>query len=236
MAPYPTGPSITDWLISISSLCSIPLVFWGIIKIFRRNKEHDDNIRALTNLTLNQDKVVNELKEQVEQLQKQTSLFEYQANLMLESNKLLEKNLDLQIQIYESTQDFEEKKISLEEQKRISEIKPYFVFNGGTSGPQYGTIRLQNRGADAHHVTYRPLNKDNVNFRKTTIKNLIANKKSYEIKVKFKNPYGMNSKDFSFVLLFEDIDRNQYEQTIEKEGTHVKVNHPELKILKATLK
>lgn len=206
-------------------------MIWGIIKIFRRNKEHKDNIKALSKLAINQDKVVNELKEQVDQLQKQTSLFEYQTNLMLDSNKIMERQLDLQIQMFENTQNIEEQKISIEKQKRINEIKPYFVYSSGSSAAQYATIKFLNKGGNAHSLTIEPINNENVFFQRSKTKSLVEKNKSYEVKVQFKNPYSLSltSHDFSFKLKFNDMDQNIYEQVVEMVNRKLKVNHPVIK-------
>lgn len=112
------------WIAAIAALIGVPLSLVSLIKLVHRDKEKEQQIAAIVNIT-------SQLGEQVKELSAQTSEFKYQSDLMFEHNKLQEKQLDLQKMIQTEQNGFEAQKLAFLRQERIVNIRPYFIFKGG---------------------------------------------------------------------------------------------------------
>ena len=139
-------PNITDWITAIAALFGIGPIVWGVIKLFLRDKEKEERLRFM--------------QEQLDEIKMQTSEFKYQSNLMKEANDLLEKQISIQSDIFLQSKDSDKRKIELEEQKRISETKPYFVYQSSSSSSDNFSIKVRNNGAAAENIKINDATED----------------------------------------------------------------------------
>ena len=58
-----TEPLITDWINSIAALIGIPIVVWGIIKLFIKDKNQERKLSSLEKLAVSQDEMIKKMKE-----------------------------------------------------------------------------------------------------------------------------------------------------------------------------
>lgn len=224
-------PSITDWISSIGTLIGIPTAAWGIIKLFRKNKEQERKISSLESLATAQNKVVLKMGEQVEELSRQTSEFQYQTELMKEANEITRLNLEIQSKNYLKSAETEAEKLELQKLERLSNIKPHFTFSGGTSSPSGFTVRLLNKGNTAREVSLNQIGNDFVFFKQ------IDNTKEFDKNEKLEisgnaNPektyFNTNQVPFEFEVSFSDIDGNKYQQLLSRKQNRYKISNPEL--------
>lgn len=214
--------SITDWIQAMGMLLGVPATIWGIFKLFKKNKEHEQTISALEQIVKEQNDVVKQLKEHVHYMDKQSEHHKFLASLMLETNKLLEKQFELQTDALFHNKDVEQQKIDIEQQKRINAIKPYFITD--TSGSDVNSIysNLINNGADALNVRTRVVKAENISFT-SLIPNLrIEQGSRIEIKGRISaQAQHLNGRNapFTIKLIFSDVDNNEYYQLINREKT-----------------
>jgi uncharacterized coiled-coil protein SlyX len=63
-----TEPLITDWINSIAALIGIPIVVWGIIKLFIKDKNQERKLSSLEKLAVSQDEMIKKMTEQISEL------------------------------------------------------------------------------------------------------------------------------------------------------------------------
>lgn len=209
---------VTDWIQAIGVLLGIPATIWGIFSLFRKDKEKEMEIDALNNMAISQNEVVIKLTEQIEQLTLQSNEFQYHSNLMLERNKILEKQFELQNAIYLGEKATSEKQEALEKSKHLLAIKPFFINNMSQSSPISFSLRLENKGGDARNIRIVNNHTDFVWFRR--LDNININQyDSFEIiggANAEKTFYNGNNVTFEIQLEFDDIEGNTYSQTINR--------------------
>ncbi|PTN09718.1 hypothetical protein [Mangrovibacterium marinum] len=220
-------PTIPDWISAASSFLSIPIIIWGIVKIFKKDKNQERKINSLENLAISQDEMIKKMTEQINELAKQTSEYQFQSVLMKESNSLISKQIELQNDIFLHNKGIEEKKLEIQEIKRLSEIKPHFTNNGGSGSSSNFLINLKNKGFTARNLRLNKIRGEFIIFEKLNPEVEIDSGKNIEIKANI-TPSGRNqdngNRDYEIELLFEDIDGNKYKQKIENR----KIGNPEL--------
>jgi uncharacterized coiled-coil protein SlyX len=210
-------PNITDWMSAISATVGIPLVIITLYKLLAKDKEKEKRLKAIESIAISQNEVVEKLQGQINELANQTSEFQRQTSLMADANLLLEKQLELQADIYLDSKGIEEKKLEIEEKKRLADIKPYFRYYGGISNPRGFTINFINEGGDAT-INGLDVPVDCLaDFREITPKlfkkgekmniNGHANSNTY---------FNGNQVPFNILLKFLDEDKNQYTQSISR--------------------
>ncbi len=199
----------------------------GDYKNLKKNKNQERKINSLENLAISQDKMIRKMTEQINELAKQTSEYQYQSVLMKESNNLISNRIELQNDIFLHNKGVEEKKLEIQEIKRLSEIKPHFINIGGGSDPSNISIRLKNKGATAINLTLNKIRGEFITFQKSNPETEIDNGKNIEIKGNIFSS-GRNqdngNRDYELELTYEDIDGNKYKQKIENRKT----GNPEL--------
>lgn len=220
-------PLVTDWINSIAALIGVPLVVWGIIRLFIKDKDQERKLSSLEKLAVSQDEMIKKMTEQIYELSKQTSEYQFQSELMKESNNLISKQFELQNDIFFHKKGIEDKKLELERIKRLSEIKPHFINNGGSSNSSNISITLKNKGNTARNLILNKVRGEFILFEKLNSEIEIDNGKNIEIKGNIA-PSGRNqdngSRDYELELKYADIDGNQYKQKIENR----KIGNPEL--------
>lgn len=130
-----TEPKITDWISSIAALLGIPSIVFGIVRLFIKNKDQEKKLVALESLA-------NSQSQQIEELARQTSEFQYHSELMRDSNELLRDQIALQNQIFLHNRVNDEQKAELQKKERMSAIKPHFIRLGSSSSPENFQVRL----------------------------------------------------------------------------------------------
>lgn len=222
-----TEPLVTDWINSIAALIGVPFVIWGIIKLFIKDKNQERKLSSLEKLAVSQDEMIKKMTEQIYELSKQTSEYQFQSELMKESNTLISKQFELQNDIFFHNKGIEEKKLELERIKRLSEIKPHFINNGGSSNSSNISISLKNKGNTARNLILNKVRGEFLFFEKLNSEIEIDNGQNIEIKGNIASS-GRNqdngSRDYELELKYEDIDGKQYKQKIENR----KMGNPEL--------
>lgn len=222
-------PLITDWINSFAALLGVPLVVWGIIQLFLKNKSQDRKLTSLENLAKSQNDVVLKMSEQIQELSRQTSEFQFQSELMKESNLLIQKQIELQNDMYLHSKISEEKKYELQRIESISKIKPHFVFSGGHSSPSGFTVKLLNKGQTARKLSLQQIDNEFAKFSPIDENKEYDNNQKIEISGyadSSKTFYNSNQVPFSIELFFEDIEGNKYKQQVTKDGNY-RVTAPE---------
>jgi len=220
-------PLVTDWINSIAALIGVPLVIWGIIRLFIKDKDQERKLSSLEKLAVSQDEMIKKMTEQIYELSKQTSEYQFQSELMKESNNLISKQFELQNDTFFHNKGIEEKKLELEKIKRLSEIKPHFINNGGSSNSSNISITLKNKGNTASNLILNKVRGEFIFFEKLNSEIEIDNGKNIEIKANIASSgrYQDNgSRDYELELKYTDMDGNQYKQKIENR----KIGNPEL--------
>ena len=213
--------SITDWIQTIVVLIGIPGTLIGLYKLIKKDKDRERKISALENLATSQNKSIVIQQEQINQLTLQTGEFKYHSELMLDANKLFEKQLDLQ------TKKFNHEINTIKEQKvindhiRKSEIKPYFTIKNEI--PDFGSfgLILKNNGGTAKKVNIKL--RDDEFYSIQTIPADAEKGKDEELTIRGnvridKTTFNNNTLKFTNEITFVDIDGNWYSQKIIKYG------------------
>lgn len=220
-------PTITDWISSIASLLGIPIIIWGIIKLFIKDKSQERKLNSLENLAISQNEITKKMAEQINELAKQTSEYQYQSELMKESNNLISKQIELQNDIFLHNQVTEEKKLELQKIKRINELKPYFINNGGSSNSEKISISLKNKGNTAKNLRLEKIEGNFINFKKLNTEIEFEQNKILEIVGTISSSgrnFDNSQRAFKAEIYFEDMDGNKYKQRI----IDSKIGKPEL--------
>lgn len=223
-------PSITDWISSIAAIIGIPLVLVSFLKLIKKDKQKQKQLDALVKTAEHQAKINSELQKQVEQLTKHTGEFQYQSYQMYESNRLLEKQVAILGNYFLQRQNKEQERLEIEKQQRLLEIKPFFVTNGGASNPQQFTIRLHNKGGEAHNISFENQSPEVVNLNNIEPNLIVEKGKVMEITGQsISDPTNRNSNlaEFEFNLVFHDIDGNKYFQRIQRQNHRVYFDNPQ---------
>jgi len=210
-------PLITDWINSIAALLGVPIVVWGVIKLFLKDQAQERKLNSLEKLAVSQDEMNIKMTEQIQELAKQTAEYQFQSELMQESNSLIIKQIELQNDIFLHNKGIEEKKLEIQNIKRVNEIKPYFVTHGGYGSSSNFSFSIKNKGNTARNLSIKKLNGDNIHFEKLNSEIEIDTGNSIEIKasISTQGRYSDNgSREYEIELYYEDIDGNKYRSDI----------------------
>lgn len=209
----------TDWIQAIGVLLGVPVGIWSIISLFRKDKEKEEQLNSLNSIALSQNQIIIKLSEQIEQLTIQSSEFQYQSSLMKDANLLLEKQIALQYDFYIHGKETESKKLELERNKRLSEIKPYFISRTYLYSPDMFDIKLENKGGEARKLKIAKVDTKLVRLKSLPENLKIGKLENFSISGQ-PNPQitYLNGKSVTFEinLEFEDIDGNTYIQNIKR--------------------
>lgn len=222
-------PSITDWIEAIGVGLTVPVSLWGVISLFIKDRNKERKLTALEELAKSQNQIVSSLQEQVNQLSRQTGEFQYQSSLMREQNNIFEKQLELQIEIFEHEKgldmvhyEIEVKKSEIENQKRINDIRPFLFSPTNMSASGSFRLDLINRGGSLSNLKLIPINDRLVNFTGIPDNTNIDKGASYKINCQLKpdkRDIGFNQINFEFNLEYEDMDGNKYQQNVQRINT-----------------
>ena len=221
-------PTITDWIQATGVLLGVPITIWGIFKLFLKDKQRELEVKALKDMALAQEGIVLKLSQEIEEITKQTQEFRYQSVLLNDSNELLREQIKIQTDAHISNADHKNEMLKLENKKRLSDIKPFIIFNGANSSGHEFFIRLKNIGKRASLIEIDNKEPERVAFKSIPTKTLNENQTT-EISGKMIGEAAKLSTGtitFEAYLIIEDEDNNRYNQRIK--GTGSQLGQPKL--------
>jgi predicted proteasome-type protease len=109
----------TDWIQAFGILISIPVATWGIVSLFRKDKNRQKEIESLTSLAQNQAVMIEKIAEQIE-IEKKKHLYEIRP-LFDATFKILGRDYDIHIEFINK-----EKRAILKEIRQIRQHDKIF--------------------------------------------------------------------------------------------------------------
>ncbi|MGB4398039.1 MAG: hypothetical protein WBJ10_01625 [Daejeonella sp.] len=204
--------SVTDWVSAVGVLIAAPSAIFAMFKLGRKDKELERKLNSLETIAGQQAEIAKQMIVQSGQMQ-------YQSSLMAGSNKLLEEQIQIQIDNFIHHKNITERALELENKKRISEIRPFFVTDGGFSSNSGFQIEFLNKGGDATDVTLELTDGEFVqltplasNLKVNNGKKFILNGSARLDRTYFTN----NMVPFDIQLTFKDVDGNDYSQKVQR--------------------
>ena len=219
-----TEPKITDWISSIAALLGIPSIVFGIVRLFIKNKDQEKKLVALESLASSQ-------SQQIEELARQTSEYQYHSELMRDSNELLRNQIDLQNQIFLHNRVNDKQKAELQKKERMSAIKPHFILSGGSSNPENFQVRLQNKGNTARNLKLELIDDELVKINPLNSTKECNQNQGIEIlgtANSAKTELNSNQVPFELLIHYEDIDGNRYTQRLTRRQQRTNISNPTL--------
>lgn len=211
-----TPPTITDWIQAIGILLTFPTAAWGIVKLFRRDKERDEQICSLKSMA---EQMVN----QVIELQKHTMH-------LSDANEILREQIKLQAEALLNDKNYKDSMLKLEKTKQLHALKPNFTLHcSSTGGVKYDAV-ITNIGKRAHNPRL-----EDVKLEK--MKHLgVSQDKTVESNAKIKLEGALVEKNDNTCLpakataklICEDDDGNTYEQLITINNKKTVIEPPHL--------
>ena len=156
--------SITDIIQAVGVFLGIPVAIWGIFQLFIKDKDKAKQLKALEGIALSQNTAIGKMTEQITELSKQTSQFEFQSFLLKESNDLLKEQIQIQTDAIINDKDHKKKSLDLDIKKRKLEIRPFLKISGGSSGPNYMGLPMINYGERAYFDGIEQVDTLNINI------------------------------------------------------------------------
>jgi len=206
--------ALPNWVMALAAAWGVYEIIRGHYKLRRQQNENEQKI--------------NYLNDQLNELRKQTTQFEYQTKLMNENNGILERGIENLTGILGQGQEAEEQRLEIDRQRRIIEIRPFFVFAGGSSNPGHFSIRLRNQGGTA--TNFRVLDQSNETLSTLPLNAERIVQRGQELEVVGRPAPGQNANLLSghILLGFVDEDENQYQQNIIRNSGSVQIGLPTL--------
>jgi len=220
--------TITDLIQAIGVGLGFPAAIWGIFKLFTKDKYKEKQIKSLEDIAISQNSVIGKMKEQIEELSKQTVQFEYQSVLFKEGNDLLKEQIEIQTDALLNDKDHKTAYLELEKKKRKSEIRPFLKPRGGSSGGVGFEKRYINFGSRAYFEGIEEIETSNISITpKSKEERIIEQNEEYTFQAQAKGEYFGNNVPFELNLLYYDEDKNKYKQNIKGLGLSAKIETPE---------
>ena len=213
---------VKEWLPIIGNGIGIPAALWGMVNLFRRDKDKERKLNSLEDLARTQ-------KNQIQELAKQTAQFSAQTELMKEANHLTNKNLEATLDHYFQVEATAKQEQELLELKRRDKIKPNLILENSVLFDGEFQISLKNIGGDMKNVSFK-----DVKIHKAMIEYPDVEGKEYfkdniiEITgtPDFEESLDVKEASIHFQIYYMDVDHNKYFQAIDKVGFEFKVNSP----------
>lgn len=213
--------TITDLIQAIGMAVSIPAAIFGFFKLFSKDKEKEIQLDALRTIATSQNS-------QIKELSKQTAQFEYQSELLRESNDFLKEQIQIQQDKLFSDKDYKEKNLLLQDRERKSKIRPYFK-RQGISGGKHITLPLLNVGQRAFIDGINKINVTDVIIQELASNEIvIEHGNMINIILRALPPHSnfQNTK-FEIDLLYHDEDNNKYKQKLTGQGYEYNLGIPD---------
>ena len=183
----------------IQAVGAIIAIIAGIWGFISLFKKDEDKQRQIDSLTKLAEESKNQTKQMIEQIR-----------LMREQTELMKKSGDR------------------EDLERKNNIKPSFVYGGGSSESNGFIHRLRNDGKDKALVTelviIKNTNLDNIRLD-SGLPNYINQGKEVGLFLSYRIPH--NQTDFQCEIHFEDLDHNKYKQLISSKNGGIIIRLPE---------
>ena len=87
-------PMITDWIQAIGIFLGFPTMIWGIVTLFKKDKNKETQIKALTDLSKAQVEILNEMRNQIE-FEKQKRKQDLKPYFVSNSRSTDQKNFEM---------------------------------------------------------------------------------------------------------------------------------------------
>lgn len=222
--------SITDLIQAIGISLGFPAAAWGIIQLFRKDKDKESQLNSLNDIAISQNSLIRKMTEQINELSKQTAQFEYQSLLFKESNELLKEQIKLQNDSLISGKEHNEKNLELDKKKRKSEIRPFFKYRSVQYSGNTLSLFLGNFGERAYLKEIEEIDTQNgdIQLPPNFIDKAIENNQPITFTgfLKHGRLFGVNT-EFEVNLKYVDEDHNLYKQNIKSDGSKFIIGNPE---------
>ena len=175
--------------------------------------------------------MISKMSEQIEELSRQTSEFQYHSELMKESNDLFNKQIELQNEMFLHNKIAESSKIELQKKERLVKIKPHFTFLRGLSNPSSFSTSYLNKGHTAKKLELQGAENNLASFQKLDNDKEINTNEKIEINGWANAELTSNNSNivaYEIWLNYEDIDGNRYKQKISHHQHKDSIGNPEL--------
>lgn len=198
-----TEPSITDWIQSIGVLLGVPITIWGVIKLFRKDKSKEIQIQ--------------QFKSQLDEL------ISLNASLV-SANELAERQIEVEIKKLKESQ-------KQKELERRRNILPRYVIEKTILHSDRITIEIKNNGHFSYNQEIENCTQPLVaRFDLRRTRPIEPNENSVII-IYFSEDFtgDLRNKDFTFDLIFMDLDGSKYLQRIKYSNLNTTISSiPEL--------
>lgn len=193
---------LPNWIMAFAAVWGVFEIIRGYFKLKKQQKENEQKI--------------NYFNDQLNEFRKQTTQFEYQTTLMSENNLIFDKGIENLLKILGSGQKAKEQMLEIERQRRIGEIRPFFVFNKSLSNPREFSINLKNNGGTASDLRIIDVSTETLSIH--SIKSEIVIEKGQELRItgNANGTFNSNTVTGQILLGYTDIDGTQYQQSIIK--------------------
>jgi hypothetical protein len=200
-----SSPSITDWIQAFGTLIAIIAAIFSFTKLFRRDKEKDSQIGALTTLAENQTNINSTMTLQLKEQEKQTSILREFLELFLHSESEKSKSVEFQKALFE-----------LEQKKRKLDIRPMFSFSGGRSNGAELFWKLRNNGHRGFLKKINVRRSGNTSITSLDLDKMIESKSEYDLHAR-RTDGGRGSflPNFEIEIFFSDVEGNLYCQVFD---------------------
>ncbi len=226
-------PKITDWLQGIGALIAIIAAIVGFIKLFKRDKNKEKEIRSLAGIAEAQQDNLLKLQLLLEESQKQTQEFVIQSSEMRESNALYKKHLDILTESVADNKIHQGKLLEIKQSERKNEILPRFKFYSSEEREQNFNVQLQLVRSTAYFEGIHSDPESGFSFRSdlSTVRAIGTNEVvtlngSITQSTHHIHDY-LRSAPVKFEFLVRNEDKNLYRQVIERVNSKFEISQPE---------
>ncbi len=194
---------LADWIQASLAVLEIPVVLYGLLKLFAKNEELQVQIDALKDIAKHQ------------QVLTQT---------VQDSNILLRQQLEVEAKAFK---DDEQHKKVLVKQRRMDK-RPFFKWNSGSRSADHAEFELKNYGKTAERIELQDVESDIVEVRiMPPIPPSVMELGIIKIDLRSKiASQGTREGTYKLKLVFKDEEGNEYYQAIEGKGTQARVGKP----------
>ena len=204
--------TLPNWLMAIGALWGVFEIIRGYFKLKRQQKENEQKMIYFN--------------EELNEIKKQTTQFEYQTIIMSENNQIIEAGIDNLVKIFGRTAEAEEMRVNIEKQRRLIEIRPFFMTSSEGSNPREFHFTLKNNGGTAQD--FRIIDISARTFKINPIDLKFPIERGNIIKIIGIPNSGQNANMVTGQILlgFTDVDNNPYQQNVIKNYNGYQIGPP----------
>lgn len=193
----------TDWIQAIGALITLPIAFFSIYKLFKKDTDKQSQLDSLKSMAASQSQHIQELSNQTQELKNQTEIQREFNDLFREQNSALRD-----IILY----DKDEKKAlaDIEKKKYLLSIRPQFILTNagsGTSGNTSYVITCKKNTA-----IYMGLELDNQEYFNSQVQKRpgVTINENEPIQVNVANNLKIPNIQYSLIIKLTDQEGNKY--------------------------